>query len=296
MLVTVFTLLLVLSFAPSAWAQADSLASVQGELYPYAKRSGTSNDQIGVSIFRASLGFPIFLSKKTLLIPTLGYERFEASIRSPSGNQSLLLQAPSLTMMLLQPLTERITLMGSVGVGFASDFSAPLSEQDLLLSGMLVGIYKFSDSFSLGTGVSYDRRSGNLLPVPLGIMRWQMSENARLIGAIPATLSFEYRVTPWLSSGFRAAFNGNRYHFGEGQFQQERLQLAYSNVVLGPKLVFSVGDWIHLEAYAAVTAYRRYDVYSDRDSVAELNLGPTMGYGLRMWIGPSFWKNASPTQ
>lgn len=290
-LVFVLTAVLVVCIAPSAWAQADSLASVQGELYPYARRSGAPNDQIGVSIFRASVGFPIFLSKKTLLIPTLAYERFEASMRSPDGNTSRVLQAPSLTMMLLQPITERVTLMGSVGVGFASDFSAPLSEQDLLLSGLLVGIYKFSDAFSLGTGVSYDRRSGSLLPVPLGIMRWQMSRDARLIGAIPATLSFEYRVAPWLSSGLRAAFNGNRYHFGQGQFQQERLQLAYSNVVVGPKLVFNLGEWVHLEAYAAVTAYRRYDVYLDRDSVAELNLGPTMGYGLRMWVGPSFWKN-----
>jgi hypothetical protein len=284
------TVALVVSSTTSARAQADSLASVQGELYPYAKRSDVSDEQIRIAVFRTSVGAPLRLSKKTLLIPGIAYERLEATTRNRDGQHSLVLQAPSLSLMLIHSLNARFAMMASVGAGLASDFSAPLSSEDLLLSGLGVVMYKASESFSFGAGVSYDRRSGNLLPVPLVVMRWQMSNDARLIGAAPSTLSFEYRVTPWLSSGFRAAFNGNRYHFGEAQFGREQLQLAYSNVVVGPKLVFSAGEWLHLEAYAAVTAYRRYDVYLEGDSVGNVSLAPTMGYGVRLWVGPSFWR------
>ncbi|MDF2695892.1 MAG: hypothetical protein K0S65_4275 [Labilithrix sp.] len=289
------TAALVVSFASSARAQADSLASVQGEVYPYAKRSDVADEQIRFSVFRASLGFPLFLSKKTLLIPSFAYERVEATTRNHEGQHSLLLQAPSLSLMLIHPLSKRFSILASVGAGFASDFSTPLSGEDVLLSGLGVVIYKASESFSFGAGVSYDRRTGSLLPVPLAILRWQMSKDARLIGAAPSTLSFEYRLKPWLSSGFRAAFNGNRYHFGEAKYGQERLQLAYSNVVVGPKLVFSAGEWLHLEAYAAVTAYRRYDIYLDGDSVGNVSLAPTMGYGVRLWFGPSFWRQPDVT-
>lgn len=180
-------------------------------------------------------------------------------------------------------------MMAFGDVGFASDFSEKLSSEDALLSLTGIGTYKLNDSFTFGVGAVYDRRTGKLAPLPALLLKWRISERARIRGFVPANVTAEYHTTDWLDLGVRASFDGNRFHLGEEKFGAAHLELAYSNLEVGPKVTFNVSDWVHLDVYGAGAVYRRYQVYEDDESIAKYELSPVMGYGVRFWIGPSQW-------
>jgi hypothetical protein len=195
-----------------------------------------------------------------------------------------------LSLSIVQVLTSRLTLVGSVGNGFASDFSRSVESDDFVFTGMALGIYKLTDTFSLGAGIGYDRRTGSLSPIPLIPFKWRISENLRLRGVLPASFALEYRPAKWLSAGVRGALEGNRYHLSEEKFGAGDLQLAYSTFNVGPKLTFHLGNLVNIDLYASMPVYRRYTAYFQGNDISNTDLSPVMGYGIRFWIGPNGWE------
>jgi hypothetical protein len=174
-------------------------------------------------------------------------------------------------------------------VGLASDFTDPIGSDDLLLSVTGIATYAFNDSVKLGAGAVYDRRSGTLRPLPAVLLGWRISERLRVRGFAPVWLNAEFRSARWLDLGLRSTFEGNRFHLGQDKLQIQDLELAYSNLTVGPKLTFNFTDWTHLDFYAAGAVYRRYELFQDDDSLARYRLSPVVGYGARFWVAPSGW-------
>jgi len=283
-------LVAVATVAPAAHAQlADALASTSFEYYP----SAHSDDALGgvqLNVVRASVGVPFKVGKRTTLVAGAGYEMLDVH---PSVGDAFQLHAPKLTVGAIQGFSDHWGMMAFVDGGFASDFSDSITGDDVLLSLTAVGTYKVNDTLSLGAGAVYDRRTGKLAPLPALLLNWRISERARLRGFAPMFVSGEYRATDWLDLGIRGKFEGNRFHLGEDKFSVPNLELAYSNLTLGPKVTFHVHEWVHVDVYGAGAVYRRYELFHDDESYAKYSLSPVVGYGVRLWFGPSGWQSAT---
>jgi len=269
---------------------ADSLASISYERYPSVSSPRDATGQLGLQVFRFRAGYPFFLSKQTILIPGLAYELFDFRQSDGAGVNVGALHAPTASLTLAQKFTDRISLIGSVGAGFATDFQDRVSVDDLQFTLTAIGLYKFSDTFSLGAGISYTRQTGTLTPIPAVALNWQLGDRFRVRGFVPALLNIEYRATPWLTAGIRGTFEGNRYHLSEKSTGGDNVQLAYSTITVGPKVTFGLSDLLNVDVYASFAFNRRFEVFVDGDSTGSSYLAPVLFFGARLWVGPSGWR------
>jgi hypothetical protein len=260
------------------------------EYFPSAKNEATGQ-KLQLNAFRAAAGLPIPVAKRTTLVAAASYELLDVHM---SDADSFQLHAPKATVGVIQGFSDHWGMMAFADAGFASDFSDKVGSDDLLLSLTAIGTYKLNDAFTIGLGGVYDRRTGKLAPLPAMLLSWRISERTRIRGFVPAHVTAEYHATEWLDLGARAAFDGNRFHIGESRFDTPNLELAYSNLDIGPKVTFSLNDWVHLDVYAAGAVYRRYELFHDDESYAKYELSPVMAYGARFWIGPSMWHTPKP--
>ncbi len=264
---------------------ADSLAATSFENYP-SGTDGRSGAGTGLNVFRASVGAPIFVSDETTLVVGAAYERIGVV---PSATEAFELQGTKATFGIIQGLSEHWGMMAFGDVGLTSDFAEPLGSKDLLLSFTGIATYRWGDRIQLGGGVIYDRRSGTLAPLPALLLNLHLSSRARIRGFFPVWLNAEYRATSWLDVGVRSTFEGNRFHVADGRFGASDVELAYSNLTVGPKVTFHVDDWVHFEVYAPGAVYRRYDLFQHDDRFARSDLAPVMGVGARLFFAPSGW-------
>lgn len=275
-----------LSTAAAAEAQVnDSLASTSFEYYPSAS-NGAPGGETQLNVLRAAAAAPIAIGERTKLVLAAGYELLDVH---PSDGDGFQLHAPKLTLGVIRELPKGWGVMGFVDAGVASDFGDELGSSDALFSITAIGTYALSDSVTLGAGAVYDRRTGGLSPLPALLLKWRVSEKLRVRGFAPAFVNAEYRATPWLDLGLRATFEGNRFHLGDPRWREPELELAYSNLTLGPKATLSCGDWLHLDLYAAAALYRRYELFRGDESLERYRLSRTVGYGARFWVAPSGW-------
>lgn len=237
-------------------------------------------------MFRATAGAPLPLGSDTTLIIGAAYEFID--VHTTRG-ESLQLHAPKITVGVSHDFSEHWGVLALVDAGFASDFSRPLTGDDVLLSLTGIVTYALNDSLQLGAGAIYDRRTGGLAPLPAVLLNLKLAERVRIRGFAPVWLNAEYLATPWLTVGVRSTFEGNRFHVSGDTFGVRDVELAYSNLTVGPKLTFSLTDWIHLDLYAAGAVYRRYELFQNDDKLSRNELSPVIGYGGRLWFGPSGW-------
>jgi hypothetical protein len=275
----------------AAAQMGDSLASVGAEVYPWARDLGNARTQARLQVLRADVTAPLPVGARTLLLARVTYEQIDVDLRGePARAPAPTLRSPALSLGVVQKIGPRWTVIALAGAGLASDFSEPVSKDDVLVTVTGIVVYKVSDAFSLGAGALYDRRTGSPTPLPAFILNWRPAQDFRVRGFVPARLDAEFRASPHVTAGVRAALNGNRYQLGERAYGVEGLQVAYSTVTVGPKLTLSASDWLHLDLYAAAAVYRRYDVFHSGDDAGGVSLAPVVAYGLRFWFGPSMWE------
>ena len=276
----------LLMFSSAARAQmVDSLAATSFDYYPSVK-SDDLQTEVQINVARASVGAPIRLGKDTSLLVGAAYELVDVH---SSSDTALQLHAPSLTVGVRHDFSKHWGAIVLGSAGFASDFADPVGSDDLLLSLTGIVTYAVNDSIKLGAGAVYDRRTGDLAPLPALLLSLRLAERWRIRGFAPVWLNAEYRATDLLDLGLRATFEGNRFNVGDERFGKNNVELAYSNLTLGPKVTFNFTDWIHLDLYAAGAVYRRYDLFQNDDRFARHSLPPGVGYGARFWIAPSGW-------
>jgi len=264
---------------------ADSVAAMSVEQYPGAESDGVAGET-DLRIIRTSVGAPLRLSDETTLVVGAAYERLD--IHTGEG-EDLELHAPKALLGGIFQLSERWGVMAFGEVGLASSLDGSLGSDDLLMSLTGIATYRMTDSFQLGAGILYDRRSGELAPMPAVTIQLRVSERLRVRGFVPVWMRAELRATPWLDVGLRSSFETNRFHFADGAPTDRNAELAYTNLTVGPQVTFNFSDWMHLDLYAAGAVYRRYEMFDDDQSFAREGLDPVIGYGARFWIAPSGW-------
>ena len=281
-----WTALVLLTTTGYARAEvADSLIATTVEHYP-AAASGALPGKIAINFVRANAGVPIGVGENTTLIAGAGYELVDAQ---PTSADSLQLHAVKALFGVDQRIGKRLDLLLLGEAGLASDFKDPVDSNDLLLSATGFVTYAFGESFKLGAGAIYDRRTGQLAPLPAVLLDLRLGERFRVHGFAPVWLSAEYRCFDWLDVGARANLDGNRFRLGKETWDLEHAELAYSNFSVGPKVTFNFSDWFHLDVYAAGAVYRRFEVFQDDQSYLRSDLSPVIGYGARFWIAPAGW-------
>ena len=264
---------------------ADSLVAATVEHYP-AATSGALPGKIAINVVRGTAGVPVEVGKTTTLIAGAGYEMIGAE---PTEANSLQLHSVKTVFGVDQRFGERwgLVLLGEAGL--ASDFRDTVGSDDLLLSASGFATYAFSDSFKLGAGAIYDRRTGDLAPLPAVLLKLRVGSRFRMRGFVPVWLTAEYHLFDWLDVGLRSTLDGNRFHLGKDTWGLDNAELAYSNLTVGPKVTFNFTDWLHLDVYAAGALYRRFEVFQNDESYLRSDLSPVIGYGARFWIAPSGW-------
>jgi hypothetical protein len=279
-------LAIALSFSTTSQAQVvDSLASTSFEYYP-ASRNGDLGGETQLNVFRASAGVPIPIAKRTQLVAGAAYEMIDVR---PGDAESFQLHGPKATVGVIQGFNDTWGMMAFTDAGAASDFSDDLGSNDLLLSLTLIGTYAINESIKLGAGAVYDRRTGELAPLPAVLLDLRLSERVWIRGFAPTYVKADYHALEWLDVGVRATFEGNRFHLGQERFGMQNAELAYSNLTVGPKVTFNFSKWTHLDLYAAGAVYRRYEGFQNDDSLAKYELSPTVATGARFWVAPSEW-------
>jgi hypothetical protein len=270
--------------SPLASAQlSDSVAAMSVEQYPGAESDSAGETELRV--LRTSVGAPLPLSRTTTLVLGAAYEQLD--IDSTAGDE-LDLHAPKALIGVVQQ-SEHWGLLAFGEIGLASSLDGALGSDDLLLSLTGIVTYTVSEAVQLGAGVLYDRRSGELAPLPALLLKLRLSERLRIRGFAPVWLRAEYRAAPWLDVGVRSNYDSNRFHFADGAPAERNVELAYSNLTVGPQLTVHFTDWVHLDVYAAGAVYRRYELFDADQRVAREGLSPVLGYGARLWVAPSGW-------
>lgn len=273
-------------FSVEAQAQlVDALGATSFDYYPSAS-NGDRPGETQINVFRASAGAPIPVAKRTTLTAGAAYELVDVH---PSPGSAFQLHAPKATLGVIQGFGTHWGAMAFVDGGVASDFTDELTSSDVLLSITALATYAVNDQIKLGAGAVYDRRTGTLAPLPAILLDLRLGERWRVKGFAPAYVKAEYHAARWLDLGVRATFEGNRFHLGRATFERPDLELAYSNLTVGPKVTFNFDDWIHLDVYGAGAVYRRYELFQNDESLARYALSPVMGYGARFWVAPSGW-------
>ncbi len=300
------------SFAHSQTA-APNLINAGYEYYPSTKlqdiesvdgsADSTPESEIKLDAFRIQGQLPLLVAPSTVILPQLEYTRINVSPRNVAADEvntlnseDYSLNALILRTLLIRGFNQRWSGVFGAGVGLASDFSGDLDLDDVVVTATAMALYTLRSGFSLGFGIGYDRRTGQLLPLPNISINWRPSDNWALRGFMPANFEVAYRAAERVSLVTWAALDGERYHLDEDKNEVENLDLAYSVVKLCPSVVVRLGESIHLRTSGCAIAGRRFELFVGDDSAVEGGLAATWMASVDLWLGPDPWKLSSQRQ
>ena len=81
-----------------------------------------------------------------------------------------------------------------------------------MVSAQALGLWAVTPDFTLGAGVGYDRRTGDVAPLPLVAFSWEPAPDLLVRGVLPQFFSLRYRVATPVTLGLEAGMDGERYH------------------------------------------------------------------------------------
>ena len=296
------TLLFGLMFAAGLMLTAPASAQMGGPVsleytaYPTSRSQDLPENvepaETRVQNIALSLGVPIqFKSSGTLLFPSFKYNALLLDRRPELDPQLNALHNPALQLVVLQKLSESWTGLAIVSGGLASDLKGDLTRDDAVFTGSLIASYAFSDDFSLGGGVTYDRRTGDLQPLPLVQLNWHLTERLRISGVVPANVIIVWRASEPITLGLSGGLQGNRYHLDEETWGIDEAEVAYSVIQAGPTIAYHVNRLLHLEVTGGWTIRRRAELLL-RDETQDVSYLENNAFlSVRLRVGLSGWRS-----
>jgi hypothetical protein len=287
-------------FIPAlARAQAAELepARVEYEYYPTAGVHGLGgpDSEARFQAARASLALPTPVGDGgTLLIPGLRYTLLDVGQTTPSGAPAQPVEALHsfmLSLGVLQRLDDRWSLFAQLGGGLAGNLSGEVASDDWVVSAQALGMWKLSDGFTLGAGVGYDRRTGDVRPLPLVAFDWQPQPDLLVRGILPQFLALRYRAGQPVTLALEASLDGERYHLSRDDVGVAHGEVAHSLAKLGPSVTLHWTDWLHTRLAGGLVLDRRFELYIDDVSRGDLDVNRSPYAGLELWFGPSGWSS-----
>ena len=274
-----------LLWVDDARAQVSELAQAGVEYFPSSKLEGNPQE-VRILIGRFGVTAPIPVSKRVVLLPGATYEFLDFGSSGFEAPNLAVLHDVALNLGSAIAFTDRALAVVSVGGGFASE---GLSTEQFIVTASVLGTYRFSDAFTLGAGVGYDRQTGSVSPLPLISLNIRFGERWRIRGVVPTLLELEYHPRSWFTAGIAGALKGNRYHLDPEKYGGNDPELAYSVYSVGPKLTFSFTPYVHASLYGGLAVLRRFELFEDGKAFGSDSLEPGPILGFRLWLGPAGW-------
>jgi hypothetical protein len=251
------------------FAQNFQLAGIGYSNFAKTKiKDSPTNQEVKFQEFSFFAKLPIkFKNQKTVLMNTLRYGLIQpTTYNSPlfvNAENQRNLHSISLSVTLIQKLSEKWALIAGFTPTLASDFGETLSGDDFLFQGFLLASTKLNDKWTLGGGLIYTTQLGNPQFLPAAQLRYL--HNKHYINMLlPSFVSYLYKVGNQgkLSIGFRLATNGGNFNVNNQDFTRvipnSINKTLYSRVNMGPVINVQLTKTILLEAYGGISAARKY--------------------------------------
>ena len=216
--------------AQDAEAQmAPPLVSVSGEWVPPASierpqeiesQLPDASREVELPIFDAAVNVPIRLSDSAVLLAGVRY-----GLLVPSNSGTVIdIDMPEFHTVMAQVLfnykfTPSWSMILQVTPSLAGDF-ANVEGDHFRLAGMGVISYRFSPSFELAVGAAATYRFGELMPVPVLRLGWQISESVQLNAVLPAFLSLIWQPHDRFEVGIAGSVIGQSFAITSDNIQQ----------------------------------------------------------------------------
>jgi hypothetical protein len=221
-------------------------ARVEYEYFPQASVSSAGSSPLAArfQVARIGLTLPVPVSRSTLLLPALRYQVLDIGAegaRLPAERDPVeALHSLQLSLGTLVQLGEHWRLLGQLGGGVAGDLAVRLSADDWVLSASLLALWTAGSGFTLGAGVGYDRRTGDVAPLPLIGVYWELSPHILVRGVLPQSVSLRYRPEQHITLALDGGLDGERYHLSRARVAVDHAEVAYSVVKLGPSATLAL--------------------------------------------------------
>jgi hypothetical protein len=288
------------TLAPAiAEAQAMELkpARLEYEFYPSAAVHGPgptgADSDVRFQSARASLALPTPLGKESLLITGLRYQLLDVGQYQASDSTEPVAALHSLVLSLgmLTPLGSDVSLFTQVGGGLAGDLSGDVVSDDWVVSAQALGLWTIGGGFTLGAGVGYDRRTGEVTPLPLVALNWEPRPDLLVRGVLPQFFAVRYRAGEPVTLAFDATLDGERYHLNEEGVNLANVEVAHSVIKVGPSVTLHWTRWLHTRFTGGAVLSRRFEMYVDDISQGDLDVDRSPFAGIELWLGPSGWSS-----
>ena len=256
------------------WAQDINLASASFEFVPAAainvQEGGAINPEVDFNVFRGELNVPVKLGS-TVLMPGFKYAATVPGVEpQPIGGIESFHEL-TLSLLVIQPLSENWVLMASVAPTLATNFE-DVGTDHFRVGGMAMGQYRFSRRLQVGFGVRVGYQFGELLPLPIVAVRWQPSDSFRVQAFVPALVRASFLFGNRFEIGANGRLNGNRYTLPTRD-NPAIDNLAYSVGEVTGFAALRLFSRVWLTAHGGYTVFRRFEFFdADGDSLEDLEL------------------------
>ena len=205
------------------------LVSISGEWVPPAtvelppeveEVAPNAGREIELPMFDAAVNVPIRLSENAVLMPGI---RYGLLIPSDSGT-AFNFEDPEFHVVTAQLLfsyrfNSEWSMVLQVAPALAGDF-ANIEGDHFRMGGTGLVSYRFSPRFELGLGAAATYRFGELQPLPVLRIDWQISDSVRLGAVLPALLNLTWQPHDRFELGIAGSVNGQSYAVTSDNVQQ----------------------------------------------------------------------------
>ena len=150
---------------------------------------------------------------------------------------------------------------------------------------MLVFMYSFGDTLSLGPGLMYSLRDWPLFPLPFLRFEWKPSPSINIEGVIPDNVTALYAPRPFAQVGVFARTTSANHHGDPAVYGTDNTWLAYSDLTLGPTARFHYKKWFHVTLEGGYSTLRRFHVYENNRREETIDLDGTAYLKTAVLIG-----------
>ena len=240
--------------------------SYQYEYFPSAKLADPTTNledmEIQTSTYKIGAAFPLVLAKgKIIILNSMNYRHVNFNYKNhPPDARIDQTQSIEYTAFMIDSLSAKWSMVVVITPGVASDFESKVTADDFSFQGVFGFMRKFSEKFSLGSGIAYSREFGPSIPMPFIYFEWIILPKLSAKGLLPIDLNFLYKYNKKFDFGLFVGVSGNRYHGSPTKYDVDNPQMEYSEGTVSPKMQYHITDMLHLNIEGGYTFYRNFEL------------------------------------
>jgi hypothetical protein len=248
-------------------AQDFQLAGLSFAAYPRTSVNDVSQEvEFSFLEYGAFINIPVQLkNEKTIIINGLEYGLVQNTgygLPGSGSNESKdLLHLIKYNFKLFHKLNDKWDLLLMLSPTLASDFENKLVGDDFVLQAAAVGIINLNNHFSLGGGLSYTMRFGELLFIPLFSLNYKKAKHS-IDALIPIKVVYNYAIgsKERFKIGLKYLINGAQFNTSNtDEYNAPEIdKIIYSRINVGGNIQYSLFKNIQLMAFFGGSFRRHY--------------------------------------